>query len=86
MDKWGFDPIPEFHKTAVIFDTAINEQNLDIYLNDIKNYIDIKDTDNQKLQQQALQKENRRSEVLEALTSFAGNQSKTGALMAGNLA
>jgi hypothetical protein len=86
MAEWGFDPIPEFHKTAVVFDTAINAQNRDLYLNDIKTYIDIKNTDNQMLQQRVQQKENRRSEVLEALTSFAGNQSKTGAIMAGNLA
>lgn len=86
MAEWGFDPIPEFHKTAVTFDADVPIDYRQLYLNDIKTYIDIKDTDNQKLQQQALQKENRRSEVLEALTSFAGNQSKTGALMAGNLA
>lgn len=86
MAEWGFDPIPEFHKTAVVFDTAINAQNRDLYLNDIKTYIDIKNTDNQMLQQRVQQKENRRSEVLEALTSFAGNQSKTGAIMAGSLA
>jgi hypothetical protein len=86
MAEWGFDPIPEFHKTAVVFDTAINAQNRDLYLNDIKAYIDIKNTDNQMLQQRVQQKENRRSEVLEALTSFAGNQSKTGAIMAGSLA
>ncbi|MGA0806566.1 MAG: hypothetical protein ACO3PV_08640, partial [Pseudohongiellaceae bacterium] len=68
MAEWGFDPITEFHQTAVTFDSPINAQNRDIYINDIKTYIDLKDTDNQKLQQQAQQKENRRSEVLEALS------------------
>lgn len=82
--KWGFNPRTEFHKTAPVT-TATSYQTFDIWLNDIKTYIDLKDTDNQKLQQKLTQKENRRGEVLEAMVSFAGNQSKTGSLMAGNL-
>ena len=40
----------------------------------------------QALQQKLQQKSNRRDEVLEAMVSFAGKQSKTGSNMAGNLA
>lgn len=86
--KWGFNPLTEFHKSAATPTpgTAQNYQTFDIYLNDIKAYVDDKDQDNQALQQRLQQKSNRRDEVLEAMVSFAGKQSKTGANMAGNLA
>lgn len=86
MAKWGFDPVAEFHKTSVTFDSAIASDTLQIYSNDIKAYVDNKDADNQALQQKIQQKSNRRDEVLEAMVSFAGKQAKTGANMAGNLA
>ena len=83
--KWGYYP-DEFHKTAVKFDQQIEAQLPDLYANDVRAYIDSKDADNQALQQKIQQKSNRRDEVLEAMVSFAGKQSKTGANMAGNLA
>ena len=86
MAKWGFDPVAEFHKTPVTFDSGIASDTLQIYSNDIKAYVDNKDADNQALQQKIQQKSNRRDEVLEAMVSFAGKQAKTGSNMAGNLA
>jgi hypothetical protein len=61
-------------------------QNFNLWLNDVKAYVDDKDQDNQALQQKLQQKSNRRDEVLEAMVTFASKQSKTGANMAGNLA
>jgi hypothetical protein len=85
--KWGFNPVTEFHKpaTAPSFGSVVY-QNFNLWLNDIKAYVDDKDQDNQALQQKLQQKSNRRDEVLEAMVTFASKQSKTGANMAGNLA
>ena len=83
--KWGFNPVTEFHKTAPTFGSVVADT-FGIWLNDIKAYVDDKDADNQALQQKLQQKSNRRDEVLEAMVSFAGKQSKTGSNMAGNLA
>lgn len=82
--KWGFDPIT-FHKTPVIFDSAAAEGRYNTWRDELKVYIDTMDADNQILQQKLQQKQSRRSEVLEAMVSFAASQSKTGGLMAGNL-
>lgn len=84
--KWGFNPLNEFHKTAPVLGSGQDYQKFDIWLNDLKAYVDNKDADNQALQQKMEQKSNRREEVLEAMVSFADKQSKTGSLMAGNLA
>jgi hypothetical protein len=84
--KWGFNPVTEFHKTNPSFDASLVSDTFDIYLTDVKAYVDDKDQDNQALQQKLQQKANRRDEVLEAMVTFASKQSKTGANMAGNLA
>jgi hypothetical protein len=57
----------------------------DTWLTQLKSYIDLKDTDNQTLKGQIDQKYNRRSEVIDAMVSFARKESKTGSNMASSL-
>ena len=83
--KWGIDPRTEYHSKNLLTTNTGYEASWNIWTTDIKAYIDTADKDSQTLQKLLEQKSNRRSEVLEALTSFAGKQSKTGNLMAGNL-
>jgi hypothetical protein len=65
--------------------TSGNYKVWDTYIDDVKSYIDAKDTSNQTVQQKLEQMTNRRSEVLEGLTSFAKAQTQTGSSFARNL-
>ena len=79
--KWNIDPIETFTSKAQVGSNQKATQ-WDIWLTQLKSYVDFKDTDNQKLQGEISQKSNRRSEVIEAMASFAGKESKTGSMMA----
>ena len=81
VSRWGIQPIQTFTDKAQV-GSAQKATQWDIWLTQLKSYIDLKDTDNQTLQGQIDQKSNRRSEVIEAMTSFAKKESKTGSLMA----
>ena len=85
MAKWGFDPYTTFHKTQPE-SGSVYPQKFDQWLTDVKTYIDDQDSENRKLQNVVEQKNNRRSEVLEAMVTFATSQSKTGNAMANSLA
>jgi hypothetical protein len=60
-------------------------QRVDTWIEEVKSYVDAKDSDNQTVQQKLEQMTNRRSEVLEGLTSFVKSQSQTGQSFARNL-
>jgi len=81
--KWGYDPYLVFQPKATT--TSGNYKVWDTYIDDVKSYIDAKDTSNQTVQQKLEQMTNRRSEVLEGLTSFAKAQTQTGSSFARNL-
>jgi hypothetical protein len=57
----------------------------DGWIENVKGYVDTKDTANQTVQQKLEQMTNRRSEVLDGLTSFAKSQTQTGSVFARNL-
>jgi hypothetical protein len=80
---WGFDPYRVFQPKATA--TAGTDKTWDTYIDDVKGYVDAKDTDNQTVQQKLEQMTNRRSEVLDGLTSFAKAQTQTGSSFARNL-
>jgi len=65
--------------------TTGNYQRVDTWIEEVKAYVDAKDSDNQTVQQKLEQMTNRRSEVLEGLTSFVKSQSQTGQSFARNL-
>jgi hypothetical protein len=65
--------------------TTGNYQRVDTWIEEVKSYVDAKDSDNQTVQQKLEQMTNRRSEVLEGLTSFVKSQSQTGQSFARNL-
>lgn len=79
--KWGIQPVQTFTSKAQV-GSAQKATQWDIWLTQLKSYVDFKDTNNQTLQGQIDQKANRRSEVIEAMTSLAKKESKTGSLMA----
>lgn len=81
---WGYDPITAFMPAATNL-TSGNQQRWDTWIEATKSYVDAKDTENQTVQQKLEQMTNRRSEVLEGLTSFAKSQSQTGSSFARNL-
>jgi hypothetical protein len=82
--QWSIDPIQTFTNNAQV-GVASKAEQWDIWLTQLTSYVDLKDTANQTLQGQIDQKANRRSEVIEAMTSFAKKESKTGSLMAAAL-
>ena len=81
---WKFDPIntfmPGYSTTA-----PLNYLRVDTWIEEVKGYVDAKDTENQTVQQKLEQMTNRRSEVLEGLTSFAKAQSQTAQSFSRNL-
>lgn len=79
--KWGIQPIQTFTDKALV-GVAKKATEWDIWLTQLKSYVDLRDTDNQTLQGQIDQKSNRRSEVIDAMTSFVKKESKTGSMMA----
>lgn len=85
--KWGIDPVGTFTPSlSGQLNTNVKGTQFDIWLNQLKAFIDKTDSSNQIIQSQIDQKSKRRSEVTDAMTSFAGKESKTGSLMASNLA
>lgn len=90
--KWGYDPVATFHPTdkpagAVNVDMpgSTDTKKVDGYLDNVRGYVDGKDSANQTVQQKLEQMTNRRSEVLDGLTSFAKAQTQTGSSFARNL-
>lgn len=95
----GYNPMKMFMPTAfgqgvAAGDAANNSGNdgqqsnylkFETWIEEGKQYVSQKDTDNQIAQQKLEQMNNRRSEVLEGLTSFTKSQSQTGASMSRNL-
>lgn len=81
---WGFDPVSTFQPKAKA-PLEGTDKTFDTYIDDVKGYADAKDTDNQTVQQKLEQMTNRRSEVLDGLTSFAKAQTQTGTTFARNL-
>lgn len=80
---WGLDPYTTFQPKATA--TAGKDTVWDTFIDDIKGYVDSKDTANQTVQQKLEQMTNRRSEVLDGLTSFAKAQTQTGTTFSRNL-
>jgi len=87
---WGYDPVLAYHPK----DAGTTVGNLgatggykawDTWIETVKGYVDAKDTSNQTVQQKLEQMTNRRSEVLDGLTSFAKAQTQTGSSFARNL-
>lgn len=96
--RWGFNAIvtfmPQFNFGSVnYYDagwqglqwTAPYAKKYDAAIDNLKGLIDSKDTENQTVQQKLEQMTNRRSEVLDGLTSFAKSQTQTGSVFARNL-
>jgi hypothetical protein len=95
----GYNPMKAFMPTSWATgvaagdgaDNNVNDNNTSNYLKfetwieEGKQYVSQKDTDNQIAQQKLEQMNNRRSEVLEGLTSFTKSQSQTGQSMSRNL-
>lgn len=65
--------------------SSYNYLKFDTWIEECKQYVSQKDTDNQIAQQKLEQMTNRRSEVLEGLTSFIKSQSQSGQSMSRNL-
>jgi len=88
---WGFDPVLAYHPTDTSGTTISNMsapsgyKSFDTWIDNVKGYVDAKDTSNQTVQQKLEQMTNRRSEVLDGLTSFAKAQTQTGSSFARNL-
>ena len=97
--KWGYDPVATFHAsdkpagdvitadpaTTSYAPLAATTKQIDEYINNVRSYVDAKDSSNQTVQQKLEQMTNRRSEVLDGLTSFAKAQTQTGSSFARNL-
>jgi hypothetical protein len=81
---WGFDPLKTFQPTDSSPYSGLSSK-WDAYIDNVKGYVDGKDTANQTVQQKLEQMTNRRSEVLDGLTSFAKAQTQTGSTFARNL-
>jgi hypothetical protein len=88
---WGFDPVLAYHPTDTSGTTISNMsapsgyKSFDTWIDNVKGYVDAKDTSNQTVQHKLEQMTNRRSEVLDGLTSFAKAQTQTGSSFARNL-
>jgi len=82
---WNIDPDTFTENTQINYDQQQTATEFDRWLNDIRSFVDRKDTDNQQLQIELARKSDRRDEVLQATVSFSKNESKTGRLIAGNL-
>jgi hypothetical protein len=88
---WGFDPVLAYHPTDTSGTTISNlsapngYKSFDTWIDNVKGYVDAKDTTNQTVQQKLEQMTNRRSEVLDGLSSFAKAQTQTGSSFARNL-
>jgi hypothetical protein len=82
---WNIDPDTFTENTQINYDQQQTSTEFDRWLNDIRSFVDRKDTDNQQLQIELARKSDRRDEVLQATVSFSKNESKTGRLIAGNL-
>lgn len=88
---WGFDPVLAYHPTDASGTTIAalsapgGYKTFDTWIDNVKGYVDAKDTSNQTVQQKLEQMTNRRSEVLDGLTSFAKAQTQTGSAFARNL-
>ena len=89
VDKWDLDPIATFHQDSETWNggawTRKGFKKFDSQIDTVKGFIDGKDTDNQTVQQKLEQMTNRRSEVLDGLTSFAKSQTQTGSVFSRNL-
>jgi hypothetical protein len=97
--KWGYDPVATFHPSdkpagdiigvspisSGYVSLASETKKIDEYINNVRSYVDAKDSSNQTVQQKLEQMTNRRSEVLDGLTSFAKAQTQTGSSFARNL-
>ncbi len=71
--------------SAVNTSSSYNYLKFETWVEECKQYVSQKDTDNQIAQQKLEQMTNRRSEVLEGLTSFIKAQSQSGQSMSRNL-
>ena len=88
IDLWGVNPLITFEGRASwngAAYTLTGFKAVDAQIDNVKGYVDGKDTDNQTVQQKLEQMTNRRSEVLDGLTSFSKSQTQTGAVFARNL-
>lgn len=89
--EWGMDPIKTFHPTDLIYMKGgdwfpgVGYTDWDSAIDNVKGYVDNKDTENQTVQQKLQQMTDRRSEVLDGLASFAKSQTQTGRVFAQNL-
>ena len=91
--KWGYDPVAVYQPKDLANTSATQDlpagdpayKKFDIWIENVKGYVDAKDTSNQAVQQKLEQMTNRRSEVLDGLTSFAKAQTQTGSSFARNL-
>ena len=97
--RWGFNAITTFMPEFAIAESKdyygdswggwlwykATNKNYDAAIDNLKGLIDSKDTENQTVQQKLEQMTNRRSEVLDGLTSFAKSQTQTGSVFARNL-
>lgn len=88
--KWGYDPVATFHPSDkpsgdITVSLGSDTKKLDGYIDNVRGYVDAKDSSNQTVQQKLEQMTNRRSEVLDGLTSFAKAQTQTGSSFARNL-
>jgi hypothetical protein len=83
---WGMDPIATFTPSAKgSLGSAKAATDWDIWLADLKSYVDLKDTDNSTLKGQLDQKYNRQSEIIEAMASFSRKEARTSSKMAASL-
>jgi hypothetical protein len=84
--KWGFSPEATFYPNGNRVVSTSRAQGIwDSNIETTKSYIEQRDTENQTAQQKLEQMTNRRSEVLEGLTSFIKSQSQTGQSFSRNL-
>ena len=87
VSKWGFDPVIFLDplSPALVFNVPTRVFDFDRWINDIKAYVDLKDSDNQTLQLELTRKGDRQAEAIDEMVSFANKTSQTGNRMAGNL-
>ena len=87
VSKWGFDPVIFLDplSPALEFNVPTRVFDFDRWINDIKAYVDLKDSDNQTLQLELTRKGDRQAEAIDEMVSFANKTSQTGNRMAGNL-
>lgn len=83
--KWGISPTSTFHPSNSLGAGNVRQTVYDGAISGVTSYVEAKDTENQIAQQKLEQMTNRRSEVLEGLTSFVKAQSQTGQSFARNL-